>query len=230
MTGIQSVVFDLDGTLVEFRLDYAPIRREAIELIDHVDEIPKGMVSSEISIFGMLDKISMYLNGKEDSEIVIKNLRNELSKIADKYEMNAAQTTKMIPGAKETLQEIRSHQFKIGLFTTSGKAAMNHILERFDMQRFFDACVARDDAPKVKPNPSHLNYVLEILGSAPGQALVVGDTTLDIQCAKAAGVRSVGVLTGVHKLHQLEDAGANYVIKTLQELPPLILKMNDGNR
>jgi len=225
LTGINAVVFDLDGTLIEFRIDYQSIRQEAIEAIDQIKEIPMEIISSEISIFGMLNRISAYLDGRENAEAITENLRSRLSRIANKYEVSAAQTTKMIPGASQALKEIRVQGLKLGLFTTSGKEAMDHALRRFDLEKYFDACVPRDDAPKVKPDPSHLNLVLKILGTSPNQALVVGDTTLDITCAKAAGVRSIGVLTGVHKQNQLEAAGANYVINTLNELPPLVLKM-----
>jgi len=225
LTGINTVVFDLDGTLIEFRIDYQSIRQEAIEAIDQIKEIPMEIISSEISIFGMLNRISAYLDGRENAEAITENLRSRLSRIANKYEVSAAQTTKMIPGASQALKEIRVQGLKLGLFTTSGKEAMDHALRRFDLEKYFDACVPRDDAPKVKPDSSHLNLVLKILGTSPNQALVVGDTTLDITCAKAAGVRSIGVLTGVHKQNQLEAAGANYVINTLNELPPLVLKM-----
>jgi HAD superfamily hydrolase (TIGR01509 family) len=223
---IRAVVFDLDGTLVEFRMDYQSVRKEAIEIINRIDEVPEGFVSSEISIFRMLDKISAYLNGKSNAETIIHNLRRKLSKLADRYEMSAAQATKLIPDAKGVLQEIRAKGFKIGLFTTSGREAMNHVLERFELRDYFDVCIPRDDAPKVKPNPLHLSRVLEILGTRASEALVVGDTTLDIECAKAAGAKSVGVLCGVHNQNQLKAAGADYIIKMLNELPSLIMKIN----
>jgi len=74
-------------------------------------------------------------------------------------------------------------------------------------------------------NPSHLNLVLDMLEVRPSRALVVGDTTLDVLCARAAGVRSVGVLTGVHKRDQLESVGVDY-INRLDELPRLIQKID----
>ncbi len=226
MTVIRAVVFDLDGTLVEFRIDYQSVRKQAIDVINGIDEVPKGLVSSEISIFRMLDRISIYLDGKGNAETIIGNLRKELSRIADRYEISAAQATKMIPDAKEVLQEMRARGFKLGLFTTSGMQAMNHVLQRFELREYFDACIPRDDAPKVKPNPLHLNRVLQILGTTVSESLVVGDTILDIECAKAAGARSIGVLCGVHNLNQLKAAGANYIVNTLSELQPLIMRIN----
>jgi len=227
MTGIAALVFDLDGTLVEFRIDYDAVRREALEALSQIEGLPEDIRSSRTGIFGILDKVSQYLEGKANSETITEDLRTRFSKIADRYELSAARTTEMIPGARDSLEEIRSQGYKMGLFTTSGREAMNHILQRFHLERYFEACVSREDAPKVKPHPLHLNRVLEILGVTPNEALVVGDSSYDAVCAKAAGVRSVGVLSGVHKLSQLQSAGADYVINRLGELPQLIHRIND---
>ena len=222
MTGVNAIIFDLDGTLVEFRMDYTSLRKEAIETIESIYGIPRHIVSTEISVFGMLEKVSRHLDGANGSHVIVEDLRRQLSSMASKYEISAAKTTKLIPDAENVLREMRSNGFKMGLFTTGAKDAMNHVLQRFDLAKYFDVCAARDDAPKVKPDPSHLNLVLNLLKTPPSQALVVGDTTLDVECAKAAGVRSAGVLTGVHKSDQLRAAGATYILDTLRDLPQLV--------
>jgi len=226
MMGVNAIVFDLDGTLVEFRMDYTSLRREAVETIESIYGIPTHVISTEISIFGMLEKVSRHLDSVNGSHAIVADLRRQLSSMASKYEIDAAKTTQLITAARNVLREMHSNGFKMGLFTTGAKDAMNHVLQRFDLAKYFDVCVARDDAPKVKPDPSHLNLVLSLLKTPPGQALVVGDTTLDVECAKAAGVRSIGVLTGVHKSDQLRAAGATYILNTLRELPQLVRTIN----
>ena len=104
MMGVNAIVFDLDGTLVEFRMDYTSLRKEAIETIESIYGIPTHVISNEISVFGMLEKVSRHLDSANGSHAIVADLRRQLSSMASKYEIDAAKTTKLIPDAENVLR------------------------------------------------------------------------------------------------------------------------------
>ena len=86
--------------------------------------------------------------------------------IAEKYEMEAASTTSLMPGANETLKELKRMNMKMGLCTTSSEKAANYILKRFKIEDFFQIVVARDKVKYVKPNTEQFEVALKALGAS----------------------------------------------------------------
>jgi len=78
----------------------------------------------------------------------------------------------------------------------------------------------------VKPEAEHLEKTLEVLGVSPKEALVVGDSSADMKCARSVGAVAVGLLTGVSTAKELIDSGANYLITSLTDLPTLVKQIN----
>jgi len=108
----------------------------------------------------------------------------------------------------------------------SGSKATNYVLRSFRLKRFFDAVITREDAFKIKPDASHLETVLEALEVAPKEAIVIGDSVIDMKSAKALGAFAVGVPTGISTIEELTRAGAICVITSLTAVPRLVSKLN----
>jgi phosphoglycolate phosphatase-like HAD superfamily hydrolase len=78
----------------------------------------------------------------------------------------------------------------------------------------------------VKPSPEHLEAVLKALGVSAADAVVVGDSSADMQSAKELKAIAVGLPTGVSTIEQLTREGANYIITSITDLPVLIEKIS----
>lgn len=218
---VKALVFDLDGTIASFNLDYMIVRSDVRGLLIKKG-LPASVLSSNESIFDMLKKTEIFLKNNGKHERAIQKIRNEALAIAEKYELEAAKTTGLLPGVVETLKALKKMGLKLGLCTISSEKSTNYILKRFGIAKFFDAVVTRNKVKHVKPDIEHLEVTLKALKVNPDEALLVGDGARDMQCARELSVVAVGLLTGVSSEEELMVSGANYLITSVIDLPTLI--------
>ena len=224
---IKATIFDLDGTLIDFNLDYKAIRGDIREHLLKLN-ISSSLLSTKDTVFEMLNKVDIYFQNLDNSTTnSINKIRNETLVIADKYELDAARNTDLLPGVNETLKILKSMNIKIGLFTLSGNKAVNYILKRFKLSNYFSVIVPRNKINHVKPNPEHLETVLKILAVTPKETVVIGDSVVDIMAAKKLNVTAIGLATGTSTVEQLTEQGADYIITSIIDLIPLIEKINN---
>ncbi len=217
------MIFDFDGTLVNFNLDVKSIRAEAIQFLNG-QGYPSSLFSLNESIFKMLEKLEVCMKNKGEEERKFTKIKRAVMSIADRYELKANQTTNLMPRVLETVRALRKMGLKIALFTIRGKST-NLFLKRYNLDQFFDAIVTREDAVAVKPDPAHLREVLKILDIKPNEAVVVGDSMLDMKCARRLDIIAVGVPTGIASPRELAQAGATYLVSSITDLPNLIRQL-----
>jgi phosphoglycolate phosphatase len=221
---IKAVIFDLDGTLVPFTLDVKACRTEVIQYLTE-QGFPSSLFSMKETAFDMLVKVKKHL-ATTGIKKKFAEIEKKVHSIVESFELEAAKTTEMFPGVPETLKTLRSMNLKIALCTISGEKAAKHIIDRFDLEAFFDAMIMREAVPAVKPNPLHLEAVLEALKVEVQEAVLVGDSVKDVICANSINVLAVGVTTGLSSMDALTHAGANYIASSANEVPSLITQLN----
>ena len=222
---VKAVVFDLDGTIVNFNLDYKSARAEVIEFLNN-HGFPQSIFSINESVFEMLKKAEIYMQNHHISNKDYSNLKKDVLAIMERYEMQGARSTQVLPGALETLQTLKKMKIKLGLFTVNNKKSTEHVLSTFRLKHFFQSVVTRDSVPLVKPNPIHLETVLKSLKVKPDETMVVGDSALDMKSAKELSVFAVGASTGFATPEELTRAGANCLISSPIDLISLVEKLN----
>jgi phosphoglycolate phosphatase len=223
---IKAVIFDLDGTVALFNLDYKTLRGEVRSYLLRMG-VPASLLSVNESIFDMLKKTVIYAKNTGKPAEVIDEIRNEALAIAEKYELEAAANTDLLPGAYETLKTLKQMNLKIGLFTLNSDKAANYILQRFKLGDFFGVTVPRNKVNFVKPNPEHLEMALKVLGITPEETIVVGDAAVDMESAKELKAVAVGLPADAPNIDKLMKHGANYIITSITDLPVLIEKINN---
>lgn len=221
---IKAVIFDLDGTIADFNLDYKASRAEIIQHL--VEEgFPQSLFSINDNLFEILGKAEIFMKNHH-KEKQVEKVKKSIFLIAEKYEMEAAHTTSLIPGIRETLKVLRKMKLKLALFTVNGRRSVNYILRTFNLRRNFDVIITRDDALMVKPNPAHLKAVLNALGVKPKEAIVVGDSVWDMKSALALRVFAVGTTTGVATSQELTKAGAHCLVSSPTDVILLTKQLN----
>ncbi len=218
---LKAVVFDLDGTLANFNLDYKVVRAEVRSFFIKKG-LPVSILSTNESIFEMLEKAEIFMKNNGKSEKAIKEIRGKALAIAEKFELEAAKSTSLLPGVAETLKTLKKMGLKIGLFTINSEKSTNYILKRFRIARFFDAVIPRNSVKYVKPSSEHLEFVLKALEVDPNETIVVGDGVSDVKCARELKAIAVGLPTGPSSIKELISSGANYIITAITDLPMLI--------
>jgi HAD superfamily hydrolase (TIGR01509 family) len=221
---IKAVIFDLDGTIADFNLDYKASRAEIIQFL--IEEgFPQSIFSINDNLFEILSKVEIFMKNHRRENQTGK-VKKSIFSIAEKYEMEAARTTRLIPGIRETLKTLRKMKLKLALFTINGKNSVDHILRTFNLKRHFDAIITRDDVSLVKPNPVHLETALNALGVKPKEAVVVGDSVWDMKSARTLEVYAVGATTGIASRLELTNAGAHCLITSPIDIVTLVEQLN----
>jgi len=222
---IEAVIFDLDGTLANFNLDYKTLRADVRSHLIRAG-VPTSVLNVNENIFEMLKKAEIFIKNNNSPVISFEEIRNQAFAIAEKYELEAASSTGLMPGAVECLKELAGMRLKLGLCTTSSEKAALYILHRFKIEQFFKVVVARDKVKYVKPSTEQFELALKTLSAKPQSVLFVGDSVVDMQSAKELKAIAVGYPTGVSTPEQLRGNGANFLITSLIDLPRLIKGIN----
>lgn len=222
---IKAVIFDLDGTLAYFNIDYMAARAEIIRLLTK-QGLPNSLLSIKEGIFDTLKKAKKHMknSGKEEREFL--ELKKKVISIVERYESEAARKTSLLPNVLKTLKTLREMKLKMAICTTNGEKSTSHILRRLRIAHFFEAVITRESVSAVKPDPVHLEAALKALNIRPEEAIVVGDSTRDVKCARKLNVLAVGVTTGISSPEALISAGADYLASSSADIPTLVEQLN----
>jgi len=221
---IKAVIFDLDGTLKEFNLDTKACRTKIINLLTQ-QGFSRSLFSLNESAFDMLKKVKKSPM-TEDRKIQFTKIKDMVFSVVEEFELEAARTAKIFEDIPETLKALRDMKLKIALCTISSEKTTKYVLKRFHLEQFFDAVVTRDSVFEVKPHPTHLEAALDALKVRSQEAVLVGDSVKDIECAVQLNVLAVGVTTGLSSLEELTCSGAHYIASSVTDIPILVEQLN----
>lgn len=222
---IKAIIFDLDGTIAAFNLDYKSLRADVRGYLIKTG-IPASILALNESIFDMLKKAELQMTNAGKSPEAIEEVREEALRMAEKYETEAAEQTSLLPGAIDTLKTLKKRKCRIALCTINSEKSTKRILDRFKLAEYFDAVTPRNLVNQVKPHPEHCETSLKALGVRASETLVVGDSVSDMRGAAEIKAIAVGLPSGVSSQEQLVSSGANYIITSIVDLPQLIDRIN----
>ena len=128
----------------------------------------------------------------------------------------------LYPGAREVIDALASRpDTLLGIATGKSQRGVRAVLGRHGLAERFATIQTSDDAPS-KPHPGMVLAAMRETGSKPQDTVVVGDTVFDLEMARAAGVRAIGVTWGYHQPSALRAAGADAMIEAFTELLPTL--------
>jgi HAD superfamily hydrolase (TIGR01509 family) len=209
----KAIIFDLDGTLI----DSMPYHVAAFKdlLREHNIKIKKGELEK---IIGMpTTKIFEILKKRHKFKEKIVDLREER-----RYHFFKFLGTQNIafPGVMNTIKKLKK-KYKVAVATGSSRITFVHSTT-LDFQKLFKEVITFDDVKSGKPSPDQLLLVARKLKIKPIDCIMVGDSIFDQLAAKNAGMDSIGVLTGNTSKKDLLNAGAKFVIESVNELNKVI--------
>ena len=213
MSPISGIVFDLDGTLVDSRADIA----RATNLALRMHGLAERSVD-EISTFvgdgarALVERAAPRLSTGAIDELLGTFLRV--------YTENPLIETQLMPGAGQAMARLAA--LLQGVCTNKPRQTTLVVLDRLGISDRFSAVVAGGDVSRRKPDAMPLLAVAEQLGVPAAELVMVGDGPQDMDCARAAGSRSVAVLGGFATPAELTAARPHAIIESLYELPELI--------
>lgn len=124
----------------------------------------------------------------------------------------------LVSGARATLRNIE-RRFVLGLVTAGSGGRVRKQLREFGLVGAFSARVFSEDSPRKKPHPAPLQIALKLLRATPEECVYVGDAPEDIEMARRAGVRAIGVLGPFPTAERIRAAKPDLLLHSIRDLP-----------
>lgn len=223
MTDLSLVVFDVDGTLVDSQADIlasmgaafahagrtAPAREDILSIVglslDHaIAQLSPGLDAATRG--GMVDAYKAHY----------LTLRSE---------KGTPQSSPLYPHVREVLEALHAvPETLLGIATGKSRRGLDKLVDGHDMRSLFVTMQCADDHPS-KPHPAMLHAALSETGVPAQRAVMIGDTSFDMEMARAAGMLAIGVSWRYHDAQRLKDA--HLVIDDIRQLPGLLHQIRE---
>jgi phosphoglycolate phosphatase len=185
MSDFSCVVFDLDGTLVDSSHDITAALNRVL--------IPRGGTAlSAQRVAPLLGEGVRRLVANALHAAGLPASTTDIDEVApaylESYRANPVVETVLYAGVADMLETLHKRGVPLGVCTNKSEAIANQVLAWLGVDRHFDTVVGGDRVPDSKPHPDHLLAAFRDLDQDPAAGVLVGDSTIDQACARAAGV------------------------------------------
>jgi phosphoglycolate phosphatase len=211
---IKLIIFDLDGTLIDSKIDITNALNYAMEPYFRGRLTPEDTV--KLIGEGITRLIEKLVGGRGET------VRAEVaSRFLMHYTEHIVDHTKAYPGVQETLDKLGGYLKAV--ISNKREALSKKVLGGLGLAKYFDIVIGSDTTPGKKPSPVPVLKALSELNVEPGGAVMVGDSNYDIDAGRAAGVATVAVTYGYRPREVI--AHADYLIDRINDLVAVIERM-----
>ncbi len=212
---MRLIIFDCDGTLVDSQHIIVAAMTRAFAA--HGIDLP--MRDKILSIVGLslpLAVARLLPDGVEPR--TVERVSEAYREAFGELRRDPCHQEPMFPGALEAIRELAGRpDVVLGVATGKSRRGVAALFERFEIGGHFVTIQTADTHPS-KPHPSMILTAMAEVGGRAEDTVMIGDTTFDIEMARAAGVGAIGVGWGYHPTVALEAAGAHLIVDRCQEL------------
>lgn len=201
----KGVIFDLDGTLIDsYQAIYLSFQHTYINM--GLQPLPFDEVKRAVG-YGLSITFRELL-GEERVPEALRLFRQ-------KYEEVYRQNTYLLPGARKVLEALQERRIKLAIASNKLGRFSREIFQHFGMDQLFAIILGDEDVLQNKPHPEMLFYAIERMGLRNEEVVFIGDSLIDIQTGKNAGVRVFAIPTGVTTREELEKARPALILNNL---------------
>lgn len=210
---VRALLFDLDGTLIDSKKDLILSVNAALREMCRA-ELPEERIAGYIGA-GAPQLVARAL-GEGASE---EERKRGLEFFLGYYEDHKMDHTRAYPGVAEALEELRP--YPMAILTNKPHKISRRILEEMGLAGYFRTIVGGNSFETKKPDPLGARAILREFGAAPEEALLVGDSEVDVQTARNAGMVAAAVNYGFG-VHDREAHPADVYLERLGDLPGML--------
>ncbi|MDH4411828.1 MAG: phosphoglycolate phosphatase [Rhizobium sp.] len=209
-----TIVFDLDGTLIETAPDL-------VESLNHTiaarDLAPVGY-EDLTHLVGQGARVMIQrafaLRGAPLADDDIPAL---LDRFIDHYEAGMPGKSRPYPGLVDALDRLKGAGYTLAVCTNKMERLAVPLLERLELTAYFEAIAGGDTFAFRKPDPAHILATVERAGGQPGKVLMIGDSINDILAARNGNIPSIAVVFGYSNV-PVDELGASHILGHFDEL------------
>ncbi|UJG43544.1 MAG: HAD family hydrolase [Candidatus Heimdallarchaeum endolithica] len=177
------IIFDLDGTLVQSNILYSEIKKELKDLLKGI--ISKELYEEFVSIPRSILEILSYIS-KNDSSCFYSKKAWE---IVENYEIKGYENATIHDDVLPTLKILKEKGATIAILTNNSRKLTDFAMKQFNLNKYVDFVVTRDDVERVKPDPEGIYKIMKKFNRSKEETLFIGDSWLDAESAFNAGVK-----------------------------------------
>lgn len=208
-----AVIFDLDGTLLNTIEDLV----DSFNAVLAAAGYPTHSLEAYKSFVGEGEQ-SLVLKAFPSTAVQGDGLERTMRAVREEYARRASKKTRPYPGIADLLDGVSSRGLPMGIHSNKPEHLLRSNVETFLPRWRFEAVRGGLPDQRLKPAPDGALWVANQLGVEPEQCAFVGDSGLDMETARAAGMVPLGVLWGFRDAEELAAAGARELIRTPVEL------------
>lgn len=218
---IQAIMFDLDGTLIDSIPAYYKLMAVILKTVG-LPEAPKTLVAEFMNNgLKVLEKMIPDEMMEQKDELIREciTVGRSLSRNMYRDKVN------LFPGVKELFSILAERSIYIAIVSSTEKKNIERKLDPLDRKgtkNYLDMVIAIEDAPKRKPAPDPLLECARRLSVPPEECVYVGDSRVDIQAGNSAGMRTIGVLTGIDDFETLQRENATMILDSVSNIKGLL--------
>ena len=213
---IKLIIFDLDGTLINSIADITNALNYAFGPCG-VNDLTTTEVTALVG-----EGPSKLIQDVLTERHLVADKETLVTRFLDYYASHPTDKAMLYPGTREMLETLKG--LKMAIVTNKTEELSRKILRTFELDKYFDMVVAVDTIAERKPSPVPVMHVLSAFNVPAEDAIIVGDSTIDIETGKASFVKTVAVTHGYGRTGFQEDA--DFVIGSLPELIDIVKNEN----
>lgn len=205
-------VFDVDGTISDSQAHILHAMTLGFEAVG----LPAPNREAVLSIVGLSlpQAVAELVPGLPvaDQDRIVEGYKQSY------FTSRAAQPAPLYPGARDLLMRLAGREgVVLGVATGKSRRGLDALIKAHALEGVFDTLQVADDHPS-KPHPEMLMAALAETGVGARDAVMIGDTSFDIEMGRAAGTGTIGVRWGYHPVDRLMAAGADRIVDTFEAL------------
>jgi phosphoglycolate phosphatase len=220
---LEAILFDLDGTLLDTAADIAEALNRT--LAEHGwPPVPPGEVRRMIGRGApmLIERAAVFQNRAPDAAgqaAMVERFFHHYGFLEESGEFKA----EAYAGAAECLRALHEAGLRIAVVTNKQHRFANGLLKKLGLSPWVDCIVGGDSCPRRKPDPAPLLFACEQIQVAPSRALMVGDSTNDVQAARGAGIPVLCVPYGYNEGADPRNLPCDGFVESLGDLPGLLM-------
>ncbi len=216
---VKAVAFDLDGTLINSAKGLAEAVDQTLEALGY-----EAVGFDQVSVWighGAINLIETALQHL-DPDAGIQRFDEGFALFTKFYTEILKNGSEVYPGVYETLEGLKADGYRLALITNKPSRFLPTLLEELNMMQYFELVLGADDVAERKPHPAPIFLTLGQFGLLQEELLFVGDSRNDIESARSAGVRTVGVTYGYNFGRPVTEEQPTFVIDEMIDLLTIV--------
>jgi phosphoglycolate phosphatase len=214
---VKMVMIDLDGTLIDTVPDLAAAGNRMLADLGR-PAWPADKATTWIGN-GVPRFVKRNLTGEMWADPEEALFQRALALFQKHYAAAVSALSRPFPGVVEGLERLKAGGFELACITNKAEAFTLPLLRDLGLDKYFKLVLSGDSLPKQKPDPLPLLHACKHFGITPDHGVLVGDSSNDVQAARAAGMPVICVTYGYNHGHDIRESHPDLVVGSLTEVP-----------